>query len=235
MKNPLIKENISITISIIGCAFGLFALCLMLAKIEFDKDFIPVLIGVLGTITTVLIGWQIFTIFNLNKIIHELNGSVNKKIKEAVEACQVPLMGEIAYIRADRWRRQGIKDDDTMAFELAYGFYLDALECFIKYPNKDTHEELLEYFKDIIEVGKISEWISEEEKEKGVRIISMAQSRNKSEILKLLLTIEIKPSTINLDAKKSDFQENDSNKTNSDSSVQHPKQKKSNNRRRKHK
>lgn len=84
-------------------------------------------------------------------------------------------------------------------------------------------------------MGKISEWISEEEKEKGVRIISMAQSRNKSEILKLLLTIEINHSTINPGVEKNEMKENSNSPITTKSPIQQPKQKSSKSHRRKHK
>ena len=163
-----------------------------------DSSYFSVIVAVLAILVTVLVTWQIYSLINLETKIKDINNAVERRIKEAVEACRVPLEGEITYLRADRWRRQGIKEKDTMAFELAYGYYLDALECFIKYPKKDSHEELLEYFKDVIEVGKIAEWLSEEKKEKGVRIISKAESRNKNEVLKMLLTIEIGCPTTNI-------------------------------------
>lgn len=84
------------------------------------------IVGILAILVTVLVTWQIYTFINIEAKIHNIHRRVNAKIKEEVDACQVPLMGEIAYIRADRWRRQGIKNNDTMAFELAYGLYLDA-------------------------------------------------------------------------------------------------------------
>lgn len=201
MKNNIVKENLLITISIIGCALALLALCILYAAIEPKHLSMPSLeVGVLGAITTVLIGWQLFTIFNLQRTVKEINKRVNDRIDEAVKSCQIPLEGEIAYIRADKWRTAAHKEKDSCSFELAFHYYIEALECFIKYPKAYYHEEILNYIKEIIEVGDIESWLTEEDKNKGCEIISQTDASIKNEVIGLLMSINTdRPSLANIE------------------------------------
>lgn len=201
MAKDILRQNTSIVASILACAFALVALCMVWFGTEPQKDeLMSVEIGVLTAVATVLIAWQLFTIFNLNRTVRDINARVDKKIQDAVDECRVPLEGEIAYIRADKWRLQGHKHKDVSAYELSYNLYLDALECFIKYPKAYYHEELLEYIKEIIETGQMNDWLCEEDKAKGVDIIAKTKANNRNEVLTLLLDINTnRPSIANIE------------------------------------
>lgn len=190
MAKGILKQNTPIIASVLAFAFGIVALCLVLFHTKPQREeLLSVEVSVLAAVATVLIAWQLFTIYNLHKTVNDINRTVDKKIKEAVESCQVPLEGEIAYIRADKRRTHAHDNQDTCAFELAYNYYLDALECFVKYPKTYYHDEILEYIKEIIEVGEVNYWLSEEEQTKGVQIISKTTAKNKNEVLKMLLNV----------------------------------------------
>lgn len=190
MVKEILKQNTPIIASVLAFAFGIVALCLVLFHTKPQKEeLLSVEVSVLAAVATVLIAWQLFTIFNLHKTVRDINVRVDKKIQDAVNECRIPLEGEIAYIRADKWRTHAQENKDTTAYELAYAYYLDALESFVKYPKAYYHEELLDYIKDIIEMGAIEDWLSEDDKAKGVNIISKAAANNKNEVLKLLLNI----------------------------------------------
>lgn len=190
MAKDILKQNTPIVASILACAFALVAICMVWFGTKPQKDeLMSVEIGVLAALATVLIAWQLFTIFNLNRTVRDINARVDKKIQEAVDECRVPLEGEIAYIRADKWRLQGHNHKDVSAYELSYNYYLDALECFIKYPKAYYHEELLEYIKELAEIGQMDDWLCEEEKTKGVEIISKTNANNRNEVLMLLLNV----------------------------------------------
>lgn len=190
MAKEILKQNTSIIASVLAFAFGIVALCLVLFHTKPQREeLLSVEVSVLAAVATVLIAWQLFTIYNLHKTVNDINRRVDKKIKDAVEGCQVPLEGEIAYIRADKWRTNTYEHPETCTFELAYKYYLDALECFIKYPKDYYHEELLDYIKEIIESEDMNYWLGEDDKARGVQLISQTNAPNRNEVLKLLLNV----------------------------------------------
>lgn len=201
MAKDILKQNTAITASILACAFGFVALCMVWFGTKPQKDeLLSVEVGVLAAVATVLIAWQLFTIFNLNKTVRDINAKVDNKIQDAVDECRIPLEGEIAYIRADKWRQQGHKHKDISAYELSYNLYLDALQCFIKYPKAYYHEELLEYIKELVETGLMNDWLCEDEKVRGIDIIAKAKANNRNEVLRLLLNIDTnRPSIANIE------------------------------------
>lgn len=201
MTKEILKQNTPIIASVLAFAFGIVAICLVLFHTKPQREeLLSVEVSVLAAVATVLIAWQLFTIYNLHKTVNDINRRVDKKIEEAVEGCQVPLEGEIAYIRADKWRMHARENQDICAFELAYNYYLDALGCFVKYPKAYYLDEILEYIKEIIEVGEINYWLSEDEQAKGVQIISKTTANNKNEVLRMLLNVATeRPSCPNIE------------------------------------
>ncbi len=63
------KTNISLVISIIAIILSIFAFCISESTFE-GQNF---LVGVLGILVTILLGWQIFNIFDVNKKLEKIS------------------------------------------------------------------------------------------------------------------------------------------------------------------
>ena len=88
-----------VVLCLVACVLGFAAICIAIPRIgDVDLDYMGVIVGILSILVTVLIGWNIYTIVDFNKIkdeqntfqassikkINEMEVSLNKKIENGI-------------------------------------------------------------------------------------------------------------------------------------------------------
>ena len=88
-----------VVLCLIACVLGFASICIAIPRIgDVDLDYMGVIVGILSILVTVLIGWNIYTIVDFNKIkdeqkkfqadsikkINEMEVSLNKKIENGI-------------------------------------------------------------------------------------------------------------------------------------------------------
>lgn len=86
----------SLGVSIISFAFCLFALVRCLPTVDVRFDYLGVIIGILSLLVTTLIGWQIYTIINIDRLVAK---AIDKK--EEIYSRQIPM--ELGVFFADNF------------------------------------------------------------------------------------------------------------------------------------
>jgi len=84
------KASISIVLSIIAiitCIINFFVFNIRVAPYEFDVY--GVLVGILGILVTFLLGWQIFSVFQMKKEIDKLKDDISKEVDTEIEKLAV--------------------------------------------------------------------------------------------------------------------------------------------------
>ena len=82
MKKASISIVLSIT-AIIICIINFFVFNIRVAPYEFDVY--GVLVGILGILVTFLLGWQIFSIFQMKKEIDKLKADISQEVDTEIE------------------------------------------------------------------------------------------------------------------------------------------------------
>lgn len=82
MKKASISIVLSIT-AIIICIINFFVFNIRVAPYEFDVY--GVLVGILGILVTFLLGWQIFSVFRMEKEIDKLKDDISKEVDTEIE------------------------------------------------------------------------------------------------------------------------------------------------------
>ena len=80
------KASISIVLSIIAiitCIINFFVFNIRVAPYEFDVY--GVLVGILGILVTFLLGWQIFSVFQMKKEIDKLKADISQEVDTEIE------------------------------------------------------------------------------------------------------------------------------------------------------
>ena len=80
------KASISIFLSIIAiiiCIINFFVFNIRVAPYEFDVY--GVLVGILGILVTFLLGWQIFSVFQMKKEIDKLKADISQEVDTEIE------------------------------------------------------------------------------------------------------------------------------------------------------
>lgn len=80
------KGTISIVLSIIAiitCIINFFVFNIRVAPYEFDVY--GVLVGILGILVTFLLGWQIFSVFQMKKEIDKLKADISQEVDTEIE------------------------------------------------------------------------------------------------------------------------------------------------------
>lgn len=80
------KASISIVLSIIAiitCIINFFVFNIRVAPYEFDVY--GALVGILGILVTFLLGWQIFSVFQMKKEIDKLKDDISKEVDTEIE------------------------------------------------------------------------------------------------------------------------------------------------------
>lgn len=80
------KASISIVLSIIAiitCIINFFVFNIRVAPYEFDVY--GVLVGILGILVTFLLGWQIFSVFQMKKEIDKLKDDISQEVDTEIE------------------------------------------------------------------------------------------------------------------------------------------------------
>ena len=65
------KKNLSVIISLIALVLSIISLCNVYPR-ELGLDYIGLIVGILALITAILIGWQIFLLFDIKRIKDEV-------------------------------------------------------------------------------------------------------------------------------------------------------------------
>lgn len=82
MKKASISIVLSIT-AIITCIINFFVFNIRVAPYEFDVY--GALVGILGILVTFLLGWQIFSVFQMKKEIDKLKDDISKEVDTEIE------------------------------------------------------------------------------------------------------------------------------------------------------
>lgn len=82
MKKASISIVLSIT-AIIICIINFFVFNIRVAPYEFDVY--GVLVGILGILVTFLLGWQIFSVFQMKKEIDKLKADISQEVDTEIE------------------------------------------------------------------------------------------------------------------------------------------------------
>lgn len=82
MKKASISIVLSIT-AIITCIINFFVFNIRVAPYEFDVY--GVLVGILGILVTFLLGWQIFSVFQMKKEIDKLKTDISQEVDTEIE------------------------------------------------------------------------------------------------------------------------------------------------------
>ena len=113
------KASISIFLSIIAiiiCIINFFVFNIRVAPYEFDVY--GVLVGILGILVTFLLGWQIFSVFQMKKEIDKLKADISQEVDTEIEK-----------LRKDIKEHTNEMDDELrnlvsgLGFEF-YGYYI---------------------------------------------------------------------------------------------------------------
>ena len=141
-------NNASLTISVISLVVSLISVSCVLLRCEpMTMDWMGMLVGILSLLVTILIGWQIYNVLQVEKKIHDVLGNaIGETTKKML-------------IKTEESKEEAI---GTSLFNLGQamfynGFYIHALDNFIKalgairkssMDNKEMHIE--KCFRDIM-------------------------------------------------------------------------------------
>jgi hypothetical protein len=109
------KASISIVLSIIAiitCIINFFVFNIRVAPYEFDVY--GVLVGILGILVTFLLGWQIFSVFQMKKEIDKLKADISQEVNTEIEKLREEVKEHINQMNND------IKDS---GYILGFEFY----------------------------------------------------------------------------------------------------------------
>lgn len=181
-------------------AVAIIALCVSFLKCEPIKaDWVSIDIGILATITTALIGWQILTVFNLQRTINNLNKDTNYKIQKVTAEFRDALEGEISLVNAQRWfldaeRRvdwdKEIEDSVIDNFMLSLSYFIGALDSFNKINKRDYDDFIIGFIEYFIEIVPIFHYYTDDERFGFAKIIGETTHERRNEIIKIILAIK---------------------------------------------
>ena len=134
------KGTISIVLSIIAiitCIINFFVFNIRVAPYEFDVY--GVLVGILGILVTFLLGWQIFSVFQMKKEIDKLKDDISQEVDTEIEK----LRKEIK-----KHTDQMDKDINDTGYILGFEFYSTILAD--HYLKNDGSFSFFSEFKNLI-------------------------------------------------------------------------------------
>ena len=134
------KTSISIVLSIIAiitCIINFFVFNIRVAPYEFDVY--GVLVGILGILVTFLLGWQIFSVFQMKKEIDKLKDDISQEVDTEIEK----LRKEIK-----KHTDQMDKDINDSGYILGFEFYSTILAD--HYLKNDGSFSFFSEFKNLI-------------------------------------------------------------------------------------
>lgn len=134
------KGTISIVLSIIAiitCIINFFVFNIRVAPYEFDVY--GVLVGILGILVTFLLGWQIFSVFQMKKEIDKLKDDISQEVDTEIEK----LRKEIK-----KHTDQMDKDINDSGYILGFEFYSTILAD--HYLKNDGSFSFFSEFKNLI-------------------------------------------------------------------------------------
>jgi len=136
MKKGTISIVLSIT-AIITCIINFFVFNIRVAPYEFDVY--GVLVGILGILVTFLLGWQIFSVFQMKKEIDKLKDDISQEVDTEIEK----LRKEIK-----KHTDQMDKDINDSGYILGFEFYSTILAD--HYLKNDGSFSFFSEFKNLI-------------------------------------------------------------------------------------
>lgn len=189
------KYYFVVLLSIIAVVFSIIAVCLSWNGLGFNGiDIVGVVLGVAGLIVTALIGWNIYTVIDFNKIKSDTE-KINKEIETRVNNIESKVKADMTFemIAISNFYQsittRGINESITIGFKnfknisnesIAKSLWREwILLSFINFVDKeDSAQDLISYLKQNVPLEErktfISEFLTytEEEKEtkyKGVQ------------------------------------------------------------------
>ena len=117
------KASISIFLSIIAiiiCIINFFVFNIRVAPYEFDVY--GVLVGILGILVTFLLGWQIFSVFQMKKEIDKLKADISQEVDTEIEKLRKEVDTEIEKLRKDIKEHTNEMDDELRNLISVLGF-----------------------------------------------------------------------------------------------------------------
>ena len=147
------KEYIHTGLSFIAIIFSITAICISYIHAKpLSWDIAGVLVGILSMLVTVLIGWQIYTIIDINK---RIDNQVNIKIADYKEQAHESKEKEHAHIYGQIYLRDGIANiENNRAFAIQ-SFIFAAREFHSIEEKTDEVEICIGYIIRLLKEGDI--------------------------------------------------------------------------------
>lgn len=169
------KHKISIYFSITAILISIIAICIAAYRTpQLGFDYIGLLVGILATLVTALIGWQIFTTIGVEKkvdnMVKKLN-NMNSHLEEEKEKIEIKLRGEekerisnehffsgvFNFIQANFLKVNALQTNDNKRYLKVYEYYIFTIDCLLKSNNKNIVsfiEATISNMRTYIESGK---------------------------------------------------------------------------------
>lgn len=163
------------------------------------QEWMSITVAMLAAITTALIGWQILTVFNIQKTVNNLNKSTDAKIRKIKLEYRYALDGEIKLVNAQRWfldaeRRvdwdKEIEDSVIDNFMLSLSYFIGALDSFNKINKRDYDDFIIGFIEYFIEIVPIFHYYTDDERFGFAKIIGETTHERRKEIIKIILAIK---------------------------------------------
>lgn len=101
-------RNISLIISVVALAVSVIAACIATYRTPvLSFDYQGVIVGVLSTLVTVLVGWQIFTAINFKCEMDEVRGYADERAKRSSDATISSVRAYSMFLLAEDENRRG--------------------------------------------------------------------------------------------------------------------------------
>lgn len=189
------NRKFALFLSITSVVFSIIAICLSWDGLGFREiDMVGIVIGIAGLIVTSLIGWNIYTVIDLNKVRRDTQ-EINEKIEDRMNKLESKVKADMTFemIAISNFYQsittRGINESLTIGFKnfknisnesIAKSLWREwILLSFINFVDKeDSAQDLISYLKQNVPLEERNTFISEfltcteEEKEtkyKGVQ------------------------------------------------------------------
>ncbi len=156
-KSHNFKCCISLILSIISIVFSLIVLSKSIPRIfsstELQFDYIGAIIGVLSILVTILLGWQIYNVLEINKKVNDVGDKYKKVLNDEISKA-------VAYTNAITIFTQGVmvlSNNDTSDYAVAYEHFALAMSEYIKADN-DIDKNINNCIDNMDETLKKEKW-----------------------------------------------------------------------------
>lgn len=168
------KENIHTGLSLIAIMFSITAICVSCIRINpLTWDVAGILVGALSMLVTVLIGWQIYTIIDVNK---RIDNQVSIKMSEYKEQANESKKKEHLHIYGQLYLRDGIANIESNRAFAIQSFIFAAREFYSIGEKTGEVEMCISYIIRLLKEGDII--TMEETKRSYITTLHEIQCRN---------------------------------------------------------